>query len=409
MTLQSAEKIEKVDFMALLTWLLIITVAWLAFSNGANDNFKGVATLFGSGATSYRLAIWWAMITTFMGAAFAFYLGSLLIKAFSGKGLVGAEVLADPAFLFAVASAAALTVFLATRLGFPISTTHAIIGGLIGAGLIAPGGVAFLLLGKKLLLPLLIAPLLGIAMTYLLYHFFHFIRLKLNIKYTTCLCVGTREYVVATERVGLRITEMKQGAITLNTPHGASINIPNIDFSIDDEAKCIQRYEGRVLGINVETVLNILHFISAGAVGFARGLQDTAKIVGILVGASLVGLSNETSLFWGIGLVAISMACGGMLNARKIAETLGHKITTMNHGQGFTANLVTSFLVIGSAIGGWGVSTTHCSVGALFGIGLANAQAQWKMIKQIVLAWLITLPVSLALALLVYSLVRAAH
>lgn len=387
--------------MTITTILLIAAVSWLAYTNGANDNFKGVATLFGSGTTSLRFAIWWAMFTTLAGAVVAFYLGGLLIKAFSGKGLVGAEVLADPTFLMTVAMAAALTVFLATRLGFPISTTHAIIGGLIGAGVTAPGGVAFLLLGKKFLLPLIIAPVLGIIVTFILYNIFRYARKKLKVEQTTCLCVGTKEYVVATETPGLQLTS-QNGAMVLQDKSGQPFPLPNIDLTIDDEAKCVNRYDGRILGIRADKALNALHYITAGAVGFARGLQDTAKIVGLLVGASLVGLTDQTSMIWGIGLVAIFMALGGLLSIKKVAETLSHKIADMNHGQGFTANLVTSILVIGSALWGWGVSTTHCSVGSLFGIGIANGTAKWEMIGKIVLAWLITLPVSAGLALLLY-------
>ncbi len=389
--------------MTLTTILLIIAVSWLAYSNGANDNFKGVATLFGSGTTSLNFAIWWAMLTTLAGAIVAFYLGGLLIKAFSGKGLVGAEVLADPSFLFTVALAAAITVFLATRLGFPISTTHAIIGGLVGAGITAPGGVAFLLLGKKFLLPLILAPVLGVIITFILYNIFRSARKVLKVEQTTCLCIGAKEYVVATETPGLHLASIAGGEMVLKNHSGQTIPIPHINVEIDEEAKCIQRYDGNVFGIRADTILNYLHYFTAGAVGFARGLQDTAKIVGLLVGASLVGLTDQTSMIWGIGLVAFFMALGGLLSIKQVAETLSHKIADMNNGQGFTANLVTSILVIGSALWGWGVSTTHCSVGALFGIGVANGTARWKMITQIILAWLITMPTAAVLALIIYK------
>ena len=100
------------------------------------------------------------------------------------------------------------------------------------------------------------------------------------------------------------------------------------------------------------------------------------------------------------------MALGGYLAAGRIADTLAHKIADMNAGQGFTANLVTSLLVTGSAIFGWGVSTTHCSVGGLFGIGIANRSAHWQMIRQIILAWLITLPVAATLAFAIFYVLQ---
>ena len=84
----------------------------LAYANGANDNFKGVATLLGSGTTSYRRALIWATITTALGSLTALVLARGLLAAFSGKGLVAPEVVADPVFPAAVALAAGLTVLL---------------------------------------------------------------------------------------------------------------------------------------------------------------------------------------------------------------------------------------------------------------------------------------------------------
>ncbi len=118
-----------------MTAIATITIGMLlAFANGANDNFKGVATLFGSGTTSYRRALAWATATTALGSATALIMARGLLAAFSGKGLVPAEVLSDPAFPLSVALAAGSTVLLATRLGMPVSTTHVSCGSLFGIG-----------------------------------------------------------------------------------------------------------------------------------------------------------------------------------------------------------------------------------------------------------------------------------
>ena len=86
------------------------------------------------------------------------------------------------------------------------------------------------------------------------------------------------------------------------------------------------------------------------------------------------------------------MAVGGLLNARRVAETMSKKITTMNHGQGFAANLTTAILVVLASLFGLPVSTTHVSVGSLFGIGLTTGKANPRVISAIVFSWLITLP-----------------
>ncbi|MHC4182785.1 MAG: inorganic phosphate transporter, partial [Planctomycetota bacterium] len=83
--------------------ILFLATCFLAYSNGANDNFKGVATLFGSKTTNYKNAIWWATITTFAGSVASIFFAHALVKTFSGKGLVPQVVSASPEFLTAVA------------------------------------------------------------------------------------------------------------------------------------------------------------------------------------------------------------------------------------------------------------------------------------------------------------------
>jgi len=85
-----------------------------------------------------------------------------------------------------------------------------------------------------------------------------------------------------------------------------------------------------------------------------------------------------------------------------VAETMSHKITVMNHGQGFSANLATGFLVMAASLFGLPVSTTHVSVGALFGIGLTSRQADFRVIRNIMLSWLVTLPCAAIIGALVY-------
>ena len=154
--------------LALVITLLIGLL--LAYANGANDNFKGVATLFGSGTTSYRVALLWATITTGLGSVAALLLAGKLLTAFSGAGLVPADVAAMPGFALSVALAAGSTVLLATRFGFPVSTTHALIGGLVGAGLMTSAtGIDVDTLGNRFMLPLLTSPFLAILITIALY------------------------------------------------------------------------------------------------------------------------------------------------------------------------------------------------------------------------------------------------
>ncbi|MFM8398608.1 MAG: anion permease, partial [Pirellula sp.] len=150
----------------MLPGFLILSVAFVALTNGANANFKGVASLYGSGTTSLHKALWWGTLCTFAGSLCALFLAQGLLKSFSGKGLVSDQLLDSPIFTCAVASGAAMTSFIANRIGFPVSTTHALLGALVGAGLGAAGveQVQFNALGKTFLYPLLFSPLVAICL-----------------------------------------------------------------------------------------------------------------------------------------------------------------------------------------------------------------------------------------------------
>lgn len=377
-----------------MIWFIGILAAtiFVAYANGANDNFKGVATLFGSGTTDYRKALTWATVTTLLGSLCAFFWATKLVKTFSGKGLVPDTLVANPAFMVAVILGAALTVFVAAKTGIPISTTHSLTGALVGAGFVAIGSsLGFSALGKNFFIPLIVSPFIALALALVLYPVFHWVRQKTGIQKDACTCVGTREVVAGPAVAGI-------GAMAMTAI------VPSIDVFVGNRELCaaqaLEVYAGKILGLSVQKVLDILHFISAGAVSFARGLNDTPKIVALAVAFGALGLGAN------IALVAVVMAIGGILSAKKIARTMSQQITAINHGQGLTANLVTAFLIIFASRLGVPVSTTHVSCGSLFGIGLANGQARWKVIGGILGAWIMTLPVAAVMSGAIYWVIR---
>lgn len=324
--------------------LLFIAACFLAYSNGANDNFKGVATLFGSGTTNYKKAINWATITTFSGSIAAIFLAEELVKNFSGKGLVPNELIQTPIFAISIALGAALTVFSATKIGMPISTTHSLVGGLFGAGVMAVGTeFNFNKLGSTFLMPLIVSPLIAAILSLLAYLLFKFLRKKapsLNKEYPT------------------------------------------------------------LFTINFSKLLDSLHYLSSGVVSFARGLNDTPKIVGLLI------IINTIDIKWSMISVAIIMALGGLLNAKKVGETMSKKITKMNPSQGLTANMITGLLVTTASVHGLPVSTTHVSVGSLFGIGTVTKKANYKVIGKIILSWVLTLPIAAFMSAIIFKVLE---
>jgi PiT family inorganic phosphate transporter len=103
-------------------------------------------------------------------------------------------------------------------------------------------------------------------------------------------------------------------------------------------------------------------------------------------------------------LIAMAMALGGLISAKQVADTLAHKITGMNPGQGFAANLATALLVTTASLHGLPVSTTHVSVGALLGIGITTRQARWRTVIPVLAAWVITLPSAALVAALLFKI-----
>ncbi|OYW77927.1 MAG: phosphate permease [Verrucomicrobia bacterium 12-59-8] len=313
-----------------MLFLITLAVGVVAYANGANANFKGVAALFGSGTTSYRTAVNWAAITTAAGCVAATFLAASLLKTFSGKGLVPEVLIAQPVFLFSVAAAAGATGLLATQFGFPVSTTHMLTGALLGAAWTA-GEVNVAKLWESFIKPLLLSPVLAVVAGMLIYGVLKALRLAPDHRTRT---------------------------------------------------------------------LDALHFLSAGAVCFARGLNDTPKMAALLLSVGWLGESK------GMILIAVAMAAGGLISAKQVAETLAYKITDMNPGQGFAANLATALLVTTASIHGLPVSTTHVSVGALIGIGITTRQAKWRTVIPVLAAWVITLPLAALVAAVLFHLGR---
>ena len=361
--------------------ILFIAVLLLTYSNGANDNFKGVATLWGSGTLNYKMALILATVATFAGSMCSYFFAETLIKNFSGKGLVPDNIIQSVDFVLAVALAAGTTVLLATKLGFPISTTHGLVGALVGAGLVTVGtAVNFSKLGKTFFLPLLLGPIAAVILSTIFYWLFHKSRKAAGISEESCICIGEKWIPVAS---------------LANTSNNFTA-LPVLQTTVSSQENCAMQYQGRFLGLNFQPLLNNLHYASAAIVSFARGLNDTPKLVSLLLITHLFGIPVY------ISILAVAMAVGGLLNAKKVAATMSKKISKFNHGQGFTANLITGALVIAASKFGLPVSTTHVSVGSIYGIGLVNKTANNKEISKIGLSWLLTLPIAATLSAIFY-------
>jgi PiT family inorganic phosphate transporter len=371
----------------LLLAILFIATFFLAYSNGANDNFKGVATLYGSNTASYNKALTVATLATLAGALSSVFLAEELVKAFSGKGLVPDVIASAPSFLLAVAVGASATVMLATVAALPISTTHSLIGALAGAGFVAAGSAVNLsLLGGAFLLPLLLSPLVAILLTMPFYTVAHKVTTSLGLEMESCVCVGPSQFVP--------IREFGGDAALYSATHGQT----GVCVTVGAKSTCVDKYNDNFLGLSAQRLVDSAHYLSAGAVSFARGLNDTPKIVGLLLVVKALDIRHSMIA------IALAMALGGLVQARRVAHTMSKKISGMNDGQALTANLVTAGLVIFASKFGMPVSTTHVSVGSITGIGIINKSANKSVVGTILASWFLTLPIAAAIAATTYML-----
>lgn len=320
--------------------MLASAALFLAFSNGANDNFKGFATVWGSDTLSFRSALSLATVATILGGIASVFLADTLAQQFSGKGLVDDALANTPAFALCVAAGAAGTVMLATRLGFPISTTHALVGGLVGAGLsLGQKDIDLGNLGAGFVIPLLTSPLISCALGYSVYRM-------------------VRKFAPAPSAFG-------------------------------DDGPTSPSQTGSVRG---KTYGDRMHILSASAICFARGVNDTPKLAALFFSVQVL---NGVA---GFLAATVAMGMGGWLLSRRVAETMSKKINHIDTRQGISANLVTAGLVLFASRLGLPVSTTHVSVGSILGTGGAAGTLDLSVVRNVLLSWVATLPISMALS-----------
>lgn len=349
-----------------MDYLFLVIVAFLAFGNGANDNFKGFATVWGSGTLSYRHALTLATIATVAGSIASLLLAEGLVKQFSGRGLVPDAIASAPWFIQSVAVGAAATILIATRAGLPVSTTHALIGGLAGAGLAASGAVEWSRLGTSFFLPLLLSPLAAALLGLLAYR-----TLSGLIAKKDCICL---------------VEAPVMPSATL-----AAARAPTLLLGTQSDCDALQM---PAASLNLRRGAHLIHVMSATLICFARGVNDTPKLAALLLTASVAGARDS------VLLIALAMAAGGLLCARRVADTMSQRLCHMDNAQGTAANLITALLVLLASKFSLPVSTTHVAVGAIAGVGESAATLDRKTLRNVLLAWVVTLPLAAGIAYL---------
>jgi PiT family inorganic phosphate transporter len=364
--------------------LVLLCGVWLAWVNGGNDVSKGIATLVGAGLTDYRRAILWGALWTAVGGGVATLAATAMLQTF-GQGLIVSGVTPTLSASLGALAGAAAWVLVATRASWPVSTTHALVGGIVGSAVVAYGvtGVAWASLGTKVVLPLLVSPLAafvfarvahgGLARSF-----------RAGPAAADCVCV-TAEPMMLVLPAAMAATLT---AATTATPAMRWVTV------VDHTAAC-QASRTVVAGVTVDR----LHWLSSGAVSLARGMNDAPKIVALALATLALAPSAGSGGIAGLyGLVIAGMVVGSLVGGRRVTRVLAEKVTPLDHHDGLAANASTAALVTAGAVFGWPMSTTHVSTGGIVGVGSGRGSVDWRQVSIIGLAWVVTLPGAAALA-----------
>jgi len=356
--------------------LVVALTATLAAANGANDVSKGVATLAGAGLTRYRTAIIWGTITTLAGCLFSLTVADELTKLLS-SGIVTSEP--DDAFAIAVLVGTIAWVAFATITRLPVSTTQALIGALVGAGLVLGGdAIEWSALPEKIVLPTLLAISLAYGISFLL---------SLIPKHVPeCICVSTGAPPAT--------VTLSEGALAFTAGSGAALRWESGTFE-----ECRVHNPKRRALFSVDAV----HWLSSGAVGFARGLNDAPKLVAIGAFALVPGTMTSNELLW---IVTLAMAAGSLAAGQRVARRLGDDVLDLTHVEGTKANVTTAGLVGAAAFGGFPLSTTQVSASAIAGAsGTHPGRLHRRTLRDFAIAWLVTPLAGGIVAATVYTMI----
>jgi len=390
----------------------VLAGAYMAWNIGANDVANSMASSVGAGAITLRQALVLATILTFLGAVFV---GSHVAQTIR-KGIIYSQVIGDVRVillgLLAALLSASLWVCLATFKNLPVSTTHSIVGAMIGIGLIG-GGVSAVNWYQVLTIVLswVVSPLLSGLTAFVLFRLID--RFVLSRMETVSGALKTIPVLVA-----LTIFVMSV-SVFLDTPLGkrlgmeglsvfaAPLAIGGASFLLTGTLLKIAVARGRFS--QAEEVFRYLQIVTSCYVAFGNGANDVANAMGPLAGIYFIvahGAVSETApvpvamLAFGGGMICVGICTWGY----RVIQTVGFKITHLTSVRGFAVEFSAATVILVSSILGLPVSTTHAAVGAYVGVGLArglealDVSVLWK----IMLYWLITVPVAAATAVLIF-------
>ncbi|WP_420067992.1 inorganic phosphate transporter [Actinobacillus pleuropneumoniae] len=404
--------------------LVIITAIFgffMAFGIGANDVSNAMGTSVGSGTITARQAIVIAMVFEFAGA----YLAGGEVTETIKSGIIDISFFADKPDILVLGMMSALFaagfwLLVASKMGWPVSTTHAIIGAIIGFGCLTVGSEAVQwkqlggIVGSWFITPVIagfVAYWIFISTQKLIFDTDE--PMKNAQKYgplymaLTAFILSIVTMTKGLKHVGLHLTTTETVLISSAI---AAVAVVTCYFYFRSEAFA-KRAQGAAFG-GVEKVFSILMLLTACSMAFAHGSNDVANAVGPL--SAVVSIVHSGGVVegkaalasWILPLGAAGIAAGMLIMGYKVMGPMGTGITDLTPSRGFSAEFACATTVVIASGTGLPISTTQTIVGAILGVGFARGIAALNLgiIRNIVASWVVTLPAGAIIAIVIYEI-----
>ncbi len=407
-----------------MTILIIGIVAslYIAWSIGSNDVANSMGTSVAAESLSFKQAVIIAGILNFLGAVLV---GARVVNTVR-KGIIDPNFFADnPSLLvygmISALLAAAIWITLATYLRLPVSTTHSIVGAIVGFGLITIGitGIRWSVI-LFIVLSWIISPLFGAFISFVI---FSIIRSKvlatetplLSFKKIGPIFVGLTGMILtlAVISTGMRNLNLE---LPLHMTLGIALAVAGV--SGWSGYLFLRRYTPTkaVQTEDVEELSKPLQVMSASYEAFAHGSNDVANAVGpvaavfSIIATQSVGMKTAVPI-WMLAIGGLGLVLGIATWGHRVMETIGKRITEITPTRGFAAEFSAATTVLLCSCLGLPVSTTHVSVGTVLGVGFARGVAalNLRVIRNIILSWFLTLPVAAGLSSLIFKIMVKIH
>jgi inorganic phosphate transporter, PiT family len=386
--------------------------AYMAWNIGANDVANSMASAVGAKVLTLKQAIIVATVLTFLGATFV---GSHVTQTIR-KGIVDSSLLSDPGMIvLAMLSAllsASLWVCLATYKNLPVSTTHSIVGAMIGVGLIL-GGPSAVYWGNVVYIvsSWVLCPVLSAIGAFLLFRFID--TMILSRMDTVRGAVTTTPLLVAATIFIMTLS------LFLDTPLGKRLGMGGVHAMIVPCLVAVASYffcrwalnsfAGQSRFGSSEEIFRYLQVMTSCYVAFGNGANDVANAMGPLAGIYFIARTGSVAesapvpvamLAFGGAMICLGICTWGY----RVIETMGSRITEINATRGFTVEFAAASTILIASMLGLPVSTTHAAVGGYIGVGLARGLAalDLRVVWTIMIYWIITVPISAVTAIVVF-------